>query len=36
VLHREAPDVKNVPRAVLFDLEAGGIDAARALPLGGL
>ena len=34
VLYHEALDGKYVPRAVLFDLEPGVIDAVRASPLG--
>jgi tubulin beta len=34
VLYHEASGGTYVPRAVLFDLEPGVIDAVRALPLG--
>jgi tubulin beta len=34
VFYHEASGVKYVPRAVLFDLEPGVIDAVRAAPLG--
>jgi tubulin beta len=34
VFYHEASGNKYVPRAVLFDLEPGVIDAARASPLG--
>jgi tubulin beta len=34
LLYHEASSGKYVPRAVLFDLEPGVIDAVRALPLG--
>jgi tubulin beta len=36
VLYHEAQGGKYVPRAVLFDLEPGEINAARASPLGDL
>jgi tubulin beta len=36
VLYHETSSSKYVPRAVLFDLKRGVIDAARALPLGEL
>jgi tubulin beta len=34
VFYHEASGEKHVPRTVLFDLEPGVIDAARASPLG--
>ena len=36
VFYHEASGDKHVPRTVLFDLEPGVIDAARASPLGEL
>jgi tubulin beta len=36
VLYHEASGGKNVPRAILFDLEPGVIGAVRASPLGEL